>query len=81
MPLSADDIDRNDCLAMIRRAEEDGVPLSILSRRTGRLELELRRLLGDCCRITEQYEAGRGTVYYWSWKSRHDGGTDEEQDG
>ena len=68
MALSADDIDRNDSLAMIRRTEEYGVQLAVLSRRTGRLELELRRLLSGCCMVTEQYEAGRGTVYYWSGK-------------
>ncbi len=72
MALSADELDRQACIAMICSAEDRGAPLTVLARRTGRIGLELRRLIGDLAFVIEQYEPRRGTVYYWNGRRRGD---------
>lgn len=63
---SADELDRDMCLAMIAAAGSEGITQARLARRAGRLGCEIARLVGDCCRVTEQYILGRGIVYYWN---------------
>lgn len=65
MARSADDFDRDRCMAMIRRAGPCGVTQERLARMTGRLGSEVARLVGECQRVTEQYILGRGITYYW----------------
>ena len=63
---SADELDRDACLAMIAASGSDGIAQAWLARRTGRLGSEIARLVGSCHRVTEQYILGRGITYYWN---------------
>lgn len=72
---SADTLARREALQAVWAAGELGIDRIRLASRLGLLQSEVSALLGDRRNVVEQYEAGRGIVYYWCGKpSRRDSG-------